>query len=119
VFEKIDGTASSLAKGFMKIAGDLGINVRTPRAGSIFQFHFTKKDIVDAKAVRLADAEMRRRLDLALLNGGVYLSPGHFCCTSSATTNADVKETVNSIEKALDQVRPVARAVPTSARQFS
>ena len=119
VFEKIDGTASSLAKGFMKIAGDLGINVRTPRAGSIFQFHFTKKDIVDAKAVRLADAEMRRRLDLALLNGGVYLSPGHFCCTSSATTNADVKETINSIEKALDQVRPVARAVPTSARQFS
>ena len=67
----------------------------------------------------MADAEMRRRLDLALLNGGVYLSPGHFCCTSSATTNADVKETINSIEKALDQVRPVARAVPTSARQFS
>src|SRR5437899_10570629 len=71
VFEKIDGTASSLAKGFMKIAGDLGINVRAPRAGSIFQFHFTKKDIVDTKAVRLDDAEMRRHLDLALYHWSI------------------------------------------------
>jgi glutamate-1-semialdehyde 2,1-aminomutase len=115
VFEKINGTASSLAKGFMNIANDLKIDVRAPTAGSVFQFHFTIKDIVDTKTVKLADAEMRRRLDLALLNEGVYLSPGHFCCTSSATTNADVKQTLGSIEKAFNEVREIARAVPTLA----
>jgi glutamate-1-semialdehyde aminotransferase len=59
---------------------------------------------------------MRRRLDLLLLNEGVYLSPGHFCCTSSATTSADVRETLTSLEKALHEIRPAARAVSALAK---
>jgi len=116
LFEKIDGSAASLTHGFIKIADDLGINVRAPIVGSVFQFHFTKKDIVDIRSANLADAGMRRRLDLALLNEGVYLSPGHFCCTSSATTNTDVKETLSSIEKALHKIRPIARTVSPLAK---
>lgn len=116
VTDKIGNAAESLSKGFVKIANDLGINVRAPRVGSLFQYHFTNRDIVDIRAVKLADSEMRRRLDLLLLNEGVYLSPGHFCCTSSATTTADVQETLNSLEKALHEIQPTARTVSAIAK---
>ncbi|MBI2649141.1 MAG: hypothetical protein HYW93_05760 [Thaumarchaeota archaeon] len=116
VTDKIGNTAESLSKGFVKIANDLGINVRAPMVGSLFQYHFTNRDIVDIRAVKLADSEMRRRLDLLLLNEGVYLSPGHFCCTSSATTTADVQETLNSLEKALHEIQPTARTVSAIAK---
>ncbi len=116
MIEKIGNTAQSLSKGFVKIANDLGINVRAPMVGSLFQYHFTNRDIIDVRAVKLADSEMRRRLDLLLLNEGVYLSPGHFCCTSFATTTADVQETLNSFEKALHALQPTARTVSAVAK---
>jgi len=115
VYRTINATAQSLAKGFVKVASDLGMSVRAPVTGSVFQYYFGDRDIVDARAVRTANAEMRRLLDLAMLNEGVYLAPGHFCCTSSATTDADVRNTLTAIENALHAIRPVktiASAVP-------
>jgi glutamate-1-semialdehyde 2,1-aminomutase len=111
VYEKIDSAARTLCNGFVNIAQDLGIAVRAQRIGSIFQFYFTNKDIVDIKSVRYANAEMRRRLDIAMLNENIYLAPGHFCCTSAATTPEDIEATLNSLEEALHNISPIARDV--------
>jgi glutamate-1-semialdehyde 2,1-aminomutase len=104
LYENLDRTAEAICHGFVKLASDLGMQVRAPRVSSIFQFYFTSKDIVDRRSVNGANTEMRRHLDIALLNEGVYLSPGHFCTTALATTASDVKHTLSSIESALRKI---------------
>jgi len=109
IYEHVDSMASTLSNEFVKIGSDLGFDVRAPTSGSVFQFYFSGKDITDARAVKSANSELRRYLDLGLLNNGVYLAPGHFCCTSSATSRADVNLTVAAMEKVLQSLKPVAK----------
>jgi glutamate-1-semialdehyde 2,1-aminomutase len=112
IYEHVDSLASTLSKEFVKIGSDLGFDVRAPTSGSVFQFYFSREDITDATAVKSANSELRRYLDLGLLNNGVYLAPGHFCCTSSATSRADVKRTIEAMEKVLRSLKPVAKEAP-------
>ena len=107
IYEHIDSLASTLSKEFVKIGTGLGFDVRAPRSGSVFQFYFSGSDIADAKAVKSANSELRRYLDLGLLNEGVYLAPGHFCCTSSATSSADIRRTVEAMENVLQSLKQI------------
>lgn len=101
IYEKIDSSSHELMNGFIRIARDLGVNAKAPRIGSVFQFYFSNKEMRDTRSVRGANRRLRWCFDLAMLNRGVYLSPGHFCCTSTATSLTDVKKTLDMIETVL------------------
>ena len=105
IYEMIDRSSSELRKGFLKLAADLGIHAKAPGVGSVFQFYFTDKEITSAKLARAANGNLRRCLDIGLMNRGVYLAPSHFCCTSSATTRKDLVETLEAIESELSAGR--------------
>ncbi|MCL4517930.1 MAG: aspartate aminotransferase family protein [Thaumarchaeota archaeon] len=109
LFERIGVTSSNLRRGFVKICADLKIAGQAPGIDSIFQYYFSEKEIKTFKIASSANKMLRWYLDIALLNSGVYLAPGHFCCTSYATTNKDVKQTLNAIERVLSSYAPLFR----------
>jgi glutamate-1-semialdehyde 2,1-aminomutase len=107
VYSRIDQSAATLREGFNKISSDLKVEATSCGTGSLFQFHFTKENKIDYSSAQRADKRKRWLLDIALMNRGVYLAPGHFCVTSSSTSETDVRTTLDSIAQALEEIRGV------------
>lgn len=78
------------------------VNAQVIGRGAAFDFYFTETPISTLRDVWASDLARRERLDYALLERGIYNSPLHRYHLSVAHTDADIEQTLDAIENALD-----------------
>ena len=108
-YDQIDNGGESLRKGLENAVLDSGINAQVTGLGSLFDIHFNQKPIVDYKSIESSNLLVKQCFDLDLLNRGVYLSPLHFSCTSTATSQRDIDFTLNVISTSLNALSHLER----------
>lgn len=80
------------------------IDMQTIGVGSIFNIVFTKEPIHNYRDMWKANTSLREKIDMALLDLGVYLKPLNRYSMSIAHTLDDIDRTVEAHEKALQYV---------------
>jgi glutamate-1-semialdehyde 2,1-aminomutase len=108
-YEKLDITGSEIRGGFASAMRTKGINGQITGVGSLFDVAFTKENVTNYRTSFTADPVLRRCLDLDLLNRGVYLPPSHFGCTSIATTQDHIHETIRIMSQSLESLLPLIK----------
>lgn len=114
-YEQIDRTGQKMREGIETIARELGLtNIQVSGIGSLFHIHFSKRPIRRYDDIKKEDKTLLWLLDLDLLNRGVYLSPSHFCCTSTASSDEDVAKTLDVLKLSLKALTPRTRELAAS-----
>jgi glutamate-1-semialdehyde 2,1-aminomutase len=81
------------------IFGKERIDCQVVGAGSIFNTHFTKKEVKNALDASKADRKILLAYDLALIAKGAFLLPTHNGVISSAHSEEDVEKLFEETEK--------------------
>jgi glutamate-1-semialdehyde 2,1-aminomutase len=102
VFERLEETASRLARGFARAAAAAGVPLQTAAVGSIWGFFFADSRVTDYASAKRADVGRYARFFHALLERGVYLAPSQFevAFVSTAHDEAVVARTLAAAEEA-------------------
>jgi len=111
VYDHINKIGQDMRDELSKICRDLGIKAQITGIGSFFHIFFTKRPIVSYGDTKYADLRLLWYFDIDLLNRGVYLAPLHCCYVSAATSNDDVKQTLQAMEQALTNMKPLIREI--------
>lgn len=78
-------------------AHDIGVKVTG--VGSLFNVHFTKKDVRDAVEASSADKNKLVEYDLRLIENGVFFLPGHNGALCTAHTSKDLNRLYRETEQ--------------------
>lgn len=76
-----------------------GVDVQVTGAGSLFNTHFTKEEVKDARAASKADKKKLMSYHLSLIANGVFFLPTHTGALSTAHSEADVEKLLLETEK--------------------
>ncbi len=90
--EKIRGQLTDIFK-------TKGVDVQVTGAGSLFNTHFTKKEVKDARAASKADKKKLMNYHLNLITNGVFFLPTHTGALSTAHSEADIEKLLLETEK--------------------
>ncbi len=82
-----------------------GVDVQVTGAGSLFNVHFTKKEVKDANATFKADRNKLLDYHLRLIANGVFFLPTHNGALSTAHTKADIEKLLLETEKYAEQCK--------------
>jgi len=69
-----------------------GVDVQVTGAGSLFQTHFTRENVKDARAVFNADRKKLVKYHLSLISKGVFFLPTHVGALSTAHSESDIEK---------------------------
>lgn len=87
-----------------QLYASFNIEMQTIGMGSIFNLVFTNEPIRNYRDMWKADTSFRKKIDMALLNLGIYLKPLNRYSMSSAHTIDDIDFTIKAHETAIRQV---------------
>jgi glutamate-1-semialdehyde 2,1-aminomutase len=76
-----------------------GVNVQVTGTGSIFNVHFTKEKLKDARGVSRADKKRLIDYNLHLIANGVFFLPTHTGALSTAHSEADMEKMLSETEE--------------------
>jgi len=76
-----------------------GVNVQVTGTGSIFNVHFTKEKLKDARGVSRADKKRLIDYNLHLITNGVFFLPTHTGALSTAHSEADMEKMLSETEE--------------------
>ena len=76
-----------------------GVDVQVTGAGSLFNTHFTKEEVKDARAASKADKKKLMNYHLSLIANGVFFLPTHTGALSTAHSEADIEKLLLETEK--------------------
>ncbi len=76
-----------------------GVDVQVTGAGSLFNTHFTKEEVKDARAASKADRKKQVDYHLNLIANGVFVLPTHTGALSTAHSETDIKKLLLETEK--------------------
>ena len=82
-----------------------GIDVQITGLGSLFNTHFTKETIKDARGASRADRKRLVNYDLHLVASGVFFLPGHNGALSTAHSKLDIEKLFLETENYAKQVK--------------
>jgi glutamate-1-semialdehyde 2,1-aminomutase len=102
-YKQLDDTAGKLVAGVAAAARAAGVAMTTNRAGSMFTFFFTDKQVTDWESAATCDTASFGRFHGALLDAGVWLPPSQFeaAFLSIAHTQGDIDDTIAAAREAL------------------
>lgn len=75
------------------------VEVQVTGAGSLFNTHFTKEEVKDARAASKADKKKQVDYHLNLIANGVFILPTHAGALSTAHSETDIKKLLLETEK--------------------
>lgn len=104
VYDNLFATTNELRRQLEDLYKSYNIDMQTLGLGTIFNIIFTKAPIRNYRDMWQANTALRQAIDIELLNLGVYLKPLNRYSMSTAHTLEDVKQTVDSHEKAINIV---------------
>ena len=75
-----------------------GVDVQVTGAGSLFQTHFTRETVKDARAAFNADRKKLVDYHLSLISNGVFFLPTHVGALSAAHSESDIEKLFSETE---------------------
>ena len=75
-----------------------GVDVQVTGAGSLFQTHFTRENVKDARAAFNADRKKLVDYHLSLISNGVFFLPTHVGALSTAHSESDIEKLFSETE---------------------
>jgi len=102
-YKQLDEMSGKLVAGIMQAAKEVGVPMTANRAGSMFTFFFTDRQVKDWDTASTCDTAKFGRFHGALLDAGVWLPPSQFeaAFLSIAHTQGDIDDTVAAAREAL------------------
>jgi glutamate-1-semialdehyde 2,1-aminomutase len=101
---KIEKRTAALVEGLQTIGDDLGIQLTTANAGSMWGFFFSSSAVRNFTDAKASDVELFRRFFHAALERGVYLAPSPFeaCFMSAAHGDSEIEIALAAFRGALE-----------------
>ncbi len=101
-YEKLEESSAFLEKGMWQAGGEVGVEVRSNRVGSMFSVFFNSEEIKDPASVYTSSKERFKAFYSSLLADGTYLSPSPFEASfvSLAHSREEIGYTVQVSRKA-------------------
>ncbi len=96
VFEDLNARGVNIRGRLRQICDGLPLTITG--AGSLFKVNATETEITDYRGTVTADQEWERVVSLALLNEGIFLTPGLQGCLATTTTDEQVEQFLSAFE---------------------
>jgi glutamate-1-semialdehyde 2,1-aminomutase len=104
IIDDLNRKGTKIRQQLSSIFGEKRIDCQVIGAGSIFNTHFTKREVKNASDAGKANRKMLLAYDLAMIANGVFLLPTHNGVISSAHSEEDIDELFRETEKFAGQV---------------
>ncbi|MEM2947232.1 MAG: glutamate-1-semialdehyde 2,1-aminomutase [Candidatus Bathyarchaeia archaeon] len=98
IISKLNRTGEKVREILREIFEAKGVNVRVTGVGSIFNTHFTSKQVKNARDTFEADRKRLAEYHLNLIARGVFFLPTHFGSISAAHTDGDIEKLFQTTE---------------------
>ncbi|WP_317855197.1 aspartate aminotransferase family protein [Chakrabartyella piscis] len=104
-FDHIVACTDLLKSGIQKLFADRGIKIVMVGEGTVFNYCITQLDEIKCyRDVQQSDFALRKKIDFALLNEGIYNKPTNRYSVSVCHDEAVVAKTLAAYERALEMV---------------
>src|SRR2546421_818143 len=100
-YQRLNALGDRLRRALTELFDELDAPAQVSGVGSLFNVHFTREPLVDARAPRSADSRLAHLFFLEMLNRGIILAPRGMGALSTPTTEADVEHFVAQARGAL------------------
>jgi glutamate-1-semialdehyde 2,1-aminomutase len=104
VYERLHAVGNRLRQGLEEVGRRVGLPLRAPGEGPVFQPLISEHPVTDARSLGLLDAKATQRFGVELVRGGIMTNPGGKMYLSIAHDEADVDRTLAAAERALRTV---------------
>lgn len=98
IIEKLNGIGEKVREELKESFELKGVDVQVTGAGSLFNVHFTKKEVRNAQDAFEADREKLAEYHLNLIAEGIFFLPTHFGAISNAHNNDDIEKLLSKTE---------------------
>jgi len=99
LIDRLNSAGERIRKQLRSIFERCDVDVQVMGAGSIFNVHFTKNEVKNARDAYMADRKMLVDYDLALLANGLFFLPTHNGALSTVHTEADLEKLLCETER--------------------
>ncbi|OYD07620.1 aspartate aminotransferase family protein [Paludifilum halophilum] len=104
VYDRVEQAACRLRQEMEQILCDFGLCGRTVGVGTIFNLVLSDTPIREVQDLLRSDLHLRKKLDTALLERGIYVKPGNRFSLSVAHTEDVLAETLERFEGGVRQL---------------
>jgi glutamate-1-semialdehyde 2,1-aminomutase len=105
VYDRLHAVGNRLREGLAEVGRRVGLPLRAPGEGPVFQPLITEHEVADARSLASADQRATYRFGVELVREGILLTPGSKMYLSTAHTETDVDRTLVAAERALRSVK--------------
>jgi glutamate-1-semialdehyde 2,1-aminomutase len=102
--DQLNNLGEQARSGLRRVFASRKVSASVTGIGSLFNVHFTATAPEEYRAVRLADQDALRALHIRVLGEGIFLAPRGLGCTSAPMGEAEIKELLGGVERALEGV---------------
>ena len=99
LINKLNNVGGKIRENLKEIFEADGVDVQVTGAGSLFNTHFTKGEVKDARAASKADKKKQINYHLSLITNGVFFLPTHTGALSTVHSETDIKKLLLETEK--------------------
>jgi len=92
LIKKLNDVGRKIREQLREIFETKGVDVQVIGTGSLFNTHFTKEQVTDARAASKADKQKQINYHLNLITSGVFFLPTHTGALSTAHSEADIEK---------------------------
>ncbi len=103
-YQLLEEATATLRTGMEQILNERGIAARTVGVGTIFNLILSDEPVDQVQDVLRSDLDLRRELDYALLEQGIYLKPLNRFSLSTAHTPDVIAETLERFEGGVKRI---------------
>ncbi|MGI6558225.1 MAG: hypothetical protein ACOX20_04475 [Limnochordia bacterium] len=100
-YTRLNDLAASIAQGMERLFKGLNIPGTVTVGGSLFNVHFTDREITTFRDVLTGDMDKRSRFFFGMLHRGVFLASRGMGCISTPMTEAEVAAFLEAAEATL------------------
>jgi len=101
MYEKLNMLADRLCTEANNLFRELRIRAQVTQGGSLFNIHFTDREILNSRDVAHADHNLLREFFFSLLNRGIYIAPRGYGCISTPMTENEIDMLLETLRSSL------------------
>jgi len=107
LINKLNRVGEKIRKRLREVFEANDVDVQVAGAGSLFNTHFTKEEVKDARAASRADKKKQTAYHLYLITNGVFFLPTHTGALSTAHSENDIEKLLLETEEYARQCKRV------------
>ncbi len=99
ILDKLNKSGDRIRERLSSIFRENGVSIQVTGAGSIFNVHFTREEVKDARAVARADRSRLLEYNLAMIEKGIFFLPTHCGVLSAAHSEDEIEKLFERTEE--------------------